>query len=117
PHVVRGSGILAVAILGLSACSTPNADLGDCTTYVVSGFRKIADERAQRFLGKVQDDTARCRGVDRAVTFHSMPWVDWQNYWAAGDSNSKAPGPSGEHVHLSPNGRGIDGALLDLEYQ
>jgi hypothetical protein len=78
---------------------------------------KIADERAQRFLGKVQEDTARCRGGDRAVAFHSMPWVDWQHYWAAGDSNSKAPGPSGEHVHLSPNGRGIDGRLLDLEYQ
>jgi len=114
---VRGSGILAVAILGLSACSTRTADLADCTTYVAAGFRKIADERAQRFLGKVQEDTAQCRGGDRAVAFRSTPWVDWQNYWAVGDSNSKAAGPSGEHVHLSPNGRGVDGALLDLEYQ
>jgi hypothetical protein len=115
--VVRGSGILAVAILWLSACSTRNVDLADCTTYVAGGFRKIADERAQRFLGKVQEDTARCRGGDRAVSFRSTPWVDWQNYWAVGNSSSKAAGPSGEQVHLSPNGRGIDGALLDLEYQ
>ena len=115
--MVRGSGILAVAILGLSACSTRTADLADCMTYVAAGFRKIADERAQRFLGKVQEDTAQCRGGDRAVAFRSTPWVDWQNYWAVGDSNSKAAGPSGEHVHLSPNGRGVDGALLDLEYQ
>ena len=116
-HVVRGSGILAVAILWLSACSTRNVDLADCTTYVAGGFRKIADERAQRFLGKVQEDTARCRSGDRAVSFRSTPWVDWQNYWAVGNSSSKAAGPSGEQVHLSPNGRGIDGALLDLEYQ
>lgn len=116
-RAVRGLGFVAAFMLGMSACSGRTVDLADCTTYVVAGFRKIADERAQRFLGKVQDDTARCRGGDRAVTFHSMPWVDWQHYWAAGDSDSKAPGPSGEHVHLSPNGRGIDGALLDLEYQ
>ena len=112
-----GSSILVVVILWLSACSTRNADLVDCTTYLAGGFRKIADDRAQRFLGKVHEDTARCRGGDRAVSFRSVPWVDWQNYWAAGDGNSKAPGLSGEHVHLSPNGRGIDGALLDLEYQ
>src|SRR6516164_4141718 len=106
-----------MAILALSACSAHNADLADCTTYVVAGFRRIADERSQRFLGKVQEDTARCRGGERAVAFRSFPWVDWQNYWAVGDSASKAPGPSGEHVHLNPNGRGVDGALLDLEYQ
>ena len=115
--MVRGLGFLVAAILGLSACSVHNADLADCTTYVVAGFRKIADERSQRFLGKVQEDTARCRGGERAVAFRSFPWVDWQNYWAVGDSASKAPGPSGEHVHLNPNGRGVDGALLDLEYQ
>ena len=51
------------------------------------------------------------------MSFRSAPWVDWQNYWAAGDRNSKAPGLSGEHLQLSPNGRGVDGALFDLEYQ
>src|SRR5690242_20944940 len=114
---LRGLGFIAALMLAMSACSGRTVDLADCTTYVVAGFRKIADERAQRFLGKVQEDTARCRGGDRAVTFRSTPWVDWQHYWAVGDSNSKAAGPSGEHVRLSPNGRGIDGALLDLEYQ
>ena len=43
--------------------------------------------------------------------------MDWGNYYAAGDVKSFAPGSSGIGSHLSPNGRGIDGALLDLEYQ
>ncbi|HEX5607706.1 MAG TPA: oxygenase, partial [Candidatus Binatia bacterium] len=114
---MRGVGLIAGLILVVSACGIQRYDLADCTTYVAAGFRKIADERAQRFLGKVQEDTARCRGGDRAVAFRSMPWVDWQNYWAAGDSATKASGPSGADVHVSPNGRGVDGALLDLEYQ
>ncbi|HEX7231212.1 MAG TPA: peroxidase family protein, partial [Candidatus Binatia bacterium] len=111
------SVFLVLAISGLTACSTQKLDLTDCTTYFAAGFRKIADDRSHRFLGKVHEETARCRGGDRAVIFRSLPWVDWQNYWAAADGNSKAQGVSGEQVHLSPNGRGIDGALLDLEYQ
>ena len=110
-------GFLAATILLFAGCSAQTGELADCTTYALGGFRKIADERSQRFLGKVQEDTVRCRGGQKAVASRGTPWIDWQNYWAAGDSHSKGPGPSGEHVHLSPNGRGIDGALLDLEYQ
>src|SRR5258706_3731645 len=98
-------------------CGVSTSDISDCATYVGDGFRKIADERSKRFLGKVQEDTARCRGGDKALVLHNSPWTDWQNYWATRDAESKAPGLSGEHIHLSPNGRGIDGALLDLEYQ
>jgi hypothetical protein len=43
--------------------------------------------------------------------------VDWQNYWATGDAKSLAYGIVGPIGRLAPNGRGIDGALLDLEYQ
>jgi hypothetical protein len=81
------------------------------------GFRKVAAERDQRFLGKVQEDTARCRGGEKAVAGRGSPWTDWQNYWAAGDASSKAPGLGEKPGHLSRDGRGIDGALLDLEYQ
>lgn len=42
---------------------------------------------------------------------------DWQNYWATADGSSLVPGWSVRGGHLGPNGRGIDGALLDLEYQ
>jgi hypothetical protein len=108
---------LMAMIIFFAACSFQTADLRDCTTYALEGLRKVADERSGRFLGKVEEDTARCRGGDKAVALRYTPWIDWQNYWAAGDGTSKARGLSGEHIHLSPNGRGIDGALLDLEYE
>lgn len=88
-----------------------------CSSYIFEGFRLIAKERTGRFLGKVEDDTARCRGGAKAVEGRALPWVDWQNYWATGDSSSLAYGAADGSGHLAPNGRGIDGALIDLEYQ
>ena len=45
------------------------------------------------------------------------PWVDWPHYWATGDGGSRMS-PSGGGLHfLRPDRRGIDGALIDLEYQ
>ena len=82
-----------------------------------AGFRRVADDRASRFLGKVEADTARCRGGDNAVRFQGSPYVDWANYWATGDARSMSPGSEGIGSHLGRNGRGIDGAVLDLEYQ
>lgn len=97
-------------------------ELTACSSYVLENFvlqkyRKIAMERTGRFLGKVKDNTTRCRGGDKAVDGRVLPWVDWQNYWATGDANSLAYGIPGAIGRLAPNGRGIDGALLDLEYQ
>ena len=43
--------------------------------------------------------------------------MDWSNYWGAGDAKSKAPEFVKQANHLGPTGRGIDGALLDLEYE
>ena len=88
---------------------------------VKDGLRKLPNDRTQRFLGKVGEDTAFCRGGEKAVIYRGVPWVDWQNYYATGDASSKAEGgyeaitKLGEH--LEPDGRGIDGALMDLEYQ
>ncbi len=87
-----------------------------CARLVKGGFRPIAKDRDARFLGKVQEDTARCRGGQQAVALRQTPWVDWGNYWATGDSGTLARDV--EFLdHLDRNGRGIDGALIDLEYQ
>ena len=107
--------VIGGAVWILGGCASTGKDLVSCAGMTAAGFRAVADTRDQRFEGKVTEDTARCRGGDKAVAHRDLPWVDWQNYWATGDATSKAPG-SGD-LHLSPNGRGIDGALLDLEYQ
>lgn len=92
-------------------------DLDSCAKMAASGFRPVAGERSKRFLGKVREETARCRGGEKAADFRSAPWLDWSNYWATGDLSSRVPGSDMKSRHLDPNGRGIDGALLDLEYQ
>ncbi|HJT21902.1 MAG TPA: peroxidase family protein [Nitrospira sp.] len=84
---------------------------------VVDGARPLAQTREQRFLGKVAEDTARCRGGDRAVSARGLPWVDWQQYWATGDNTSRDQTGQDDAGILSPDQRGIRGALLDLEYQ
>ncbi|MGQ0648920.1 MAG: peroxidase family protein [Gemmatimonadaceae bacterium] len=45
------------------------------------------------------------------------PWVDWAGYWGAGDSTSLSRLWFQPVERLSRNQRGIDGALIDLEYQ
>jgi len=103
----------------LAGCASPSSheELADCAAMLSRGFRPVASERDQRFQGKVAEDVARCRGGERAVQFRAMPYVDWANYWATGDATSFAPGSDSVGAHLTRNGRGIDGALLDLEYQ
>ncbi|NTW07053.1 MAG: oxygenase, partial [Syntrophaceae bacterium] len=109
-------GIAGVIIL-LAGCTSSRQELKACAEVVNSGFRPVARERTERFQGKVQETTALCRGGEKAVTFRSTPYVDWANYWATGDAGSMYPGTTSIDGHLRPNGRGIDGALLDLEYQ
>ena len=110
----------AVLLFGVSLTSQAESDIDACVSTAKRGLLKVPDDRSQRFLGKVAEDTARCRGGEKAVKYRSTPWVDWQNYYAAGDANSKAEGREAVTTvgkHLYPNGRGIDGALIDLEYQ
>ena len=96
------------------------SDIQACVKTVKRGFRDVPDDRSQRFQGKVREETALCRGGDNAVKYRGTPWVDWMNYYATGDANSKHEGREAVTKigkHIRPNGRGIDGALLDLEYQ
>ena len=105
-----GSFLLG-AVLVLGGCATQHESLESCVEVAERGLRPIAEDRSQRFLGKVREDTARCRGGDRTVEARKLPWIDWQNYWATGDASNRSGSPT---THLSPNGRGVDGALLDL---
>ncbi len=111
--------VVMVLPLGVVAASrNARVEVGSlraCVGLGKAGFRAIAEDRRDRFLGKVQAYTARCRGGERGDAYRPTPWVDWTNYWGTGDRTSlSGPGLLG---HLARNGRGIDGALLDLEYQ
>jgi hypothetical protein len=116
----RNKILLTVAIVSVAGAAVgflgfPPADVGPCMDLARRGFRPIADERHERFQGKVQDYTGKCRGPERAEAERATPWVDWPSYWATADDASKS------RLSMLPrigrNGRGIDGALLDLEYQ
>ncbi len=119
---------LLVAVLALTRWDGAAADslaqrleaLRDCARVAADGFRPIAEDRMLRFLGKVAKETGNCRGGEKTLAHRATPWVDWQTYWATGDEATKAPGRdavTGVGQHLQANGRGVDGALIDLEYQ
>jgi heme peroxidase len=101
---------LASAFLGCGISSDAKSAV-DCVKVAREGFRPIAADREHRFLGKVQEDTSSCRGGDLAVRLRPLPSVDWRNYWGTGDSKSQGPRWTGA------TSRGVDGALVDLEYQ
>jgi len=113
-------GIVVALGLFVGISKMAGYDYVACIGMSWGGFRPVAETREHRFLGKVREDTARCRGDDKAVAFRSTPWVDWANYWATADGDSK----SGEWLaftgvlrHFLKDGFGIDGALMDLEYE
>ena len=83
--------LLVGASLLVSGCAGEPGDLVACAKVALKGLRKVADERTERFQGKVQEDTTRCRGGEKAVALRGSPWTDWQNYWATGDSATKGP--------------------------
>ena len=90
--------VLFITLLAVSCSSDKDkaiqaelASLRNCGQMINSGIRPIAGSRDQRFLGKVEESTAGCRGGDFATQFRATPWVDWSNYWGAGAAKSKAP--------------------------
>ncbi len=93
----------------------PAGDVKSCWNMARNGFRPLATDRARRFQGKVQDTTFLCRAPHSAAVLRSTPWVDWSNYWGTADEQSRSAMTM--LGRLGRNGRGIDGALLDLEYQ
>lgn len=79
-------------------------------------IRLPAADRTGRFLGKVPEFRARCRGGEKAVAAMAPPWVDWPNYWSVGDASSKSE-RFDAGFPLGRNRRGLIGAFLDLELQ
>ena len=118
-----GLAIAAMLAAILSAgCATTDSERARadaaCVELLSHGLRPLAEKREERFLGKVRPYTARCRGGDYAESLRATPWVDWANYWATGDESTKRASRWDDWFrHVTPNGRGIDGALIDLEYQ
>ena len=120
----RGAWAPVVLLALLSGCKQSDsgkiraelASLKACEAVLKAGFLPIANTRDARFLGKVEEATALCRGGEAAAKLRSTPWVDWANYWGAGGPASRAPEFVKQAKHTGPNGRGIDGALMDLEY-
>jgi len=118
--IATGCGQIEVAPEHPASADERVSSARACARLVAGGLRDLADSQTERFTGKVGADAAECRGGERALAYRHAPWVDWSNYWATGDANSKATGREATTLlgrHLGPNGRGIDGALTDLEYQ
>ena len=88
--------IVAISISSLALVTSCNwlndhtPDLVSCAEEISEGVRPIAETRADRFHGKVQANTAKCRGGSNAVAFREVPWTDWGNYWATRDNASKS---------------------------
>ena len=105
--------------LALAGDATPNPKLEEakelkaCAQVILSGIRKLPSQRDQRFLGKVSQAEAICRG-EKNLQFQLTPWVDWSQYWGTGDTSSL---PIGYLSKKGPAFRGVSGALLDLEFQ
>ena len=116
-YATAAAGTAALVLLMAFPASREGlASLTACGSAALQGLRPVAQERANRFLGKVSENALRRRGGSRAVDLAETPWIDWSNYWGTGDSSSLFL-PRSPLGRLSPGGRGVDGALLDLEYQ
>lgn len=117
-YISAGLGMIGVFAVAIWIAGDPS--VRSCITMAERGLLPVAEVQSERFLGKVLEDTARCRGGDHAAEFRDTPWVDWSNYWATGDDSSRS---GNRHPltfitkHLERNGRGVDGALMDLERQ
>ncbi len=122
--IVVGIGVV-VATPVLLFASWPDLreealSLAACYQLGRAGLRPVAEEPSDRFLGKVQEFTARCRGGSKVLAHRDTPWVDWTHYWGTADETSLSDFrllPLDRFDRLSRNQRGLDGALLDLEYQ
>src|SRR4030066_1210608 len=103
--------VIATGVCVLEGCAgqgpfaTSVDSAKDCTEMLVQrDIQNVAKLRELRFLGKVPDSTARCLGGPHAENLREGPWLDWPNYWSAGDATSQAPARLLAHAKvLGPN--------------
>ncbi|MDW4496502.1 peroxidase family protein [Sulfitobacter sp. D35] len=113
-------GFLACLVVVLGIWRVADPTISDCTAMLSRGLVPLSDDRQDRFLGKVRSDTGNCRGGERFTELRDTPWVDWSNYWGAGGADQLVnwwTPVTFIGTHLSRDGRGLDGALMDLERQ
>jgi len=114
------SSIRFLTVFGLSILLTSCSDIAPkkeearevASCLEMAALKKIPENRDMRFQGKVLPSEAMCFGGQAAVQFSVTPWVDWQQYWGAGDAHSLPKSYISTDI---PAFRGITGALLDLE--
>jgi Animal haem peroxidase len=114
------AGLFATTLASAAAPAAAEPDIGvavACAEDIASGLRPIAEDRLDRFLGKGTLAHVRCNGGDAAVAGMSSPWVDWRNYWGARDASSRSSVLDPKLQLIDRNKRGLNGALIDLEYQ
>lgn len=110
--------IVMAGLCLLSGCDVLDSEVACLKVLARGDIQRVAKTRDQRFLGKVSEERARCLGGDQAVALRQGPWLDWPNFWGAGNVSSKAP----LHIlsdakYIGPNAHGINGALYELELQ
>ena len=110
---IRHVALLALCLTAAGCDGRSPSDLAACVKLYSAPFKGVAEERDERFQGKVSAAAARCRGGEWAVAYRDQPWMDWPNYWANGGAGSRT---GGLEWFFSPNRRGVRGTLLDLEY-
>lgn len=112
---------IAIALAGLllvGGCDALESEISCLTVLIQGDIQRVAKTREQRFLGKIPERRAHCLGGDHAIAVLSQsPWLDWPNFWAAGDSSSLSPSTLLASTFLGPNERGINSALYELELQ
>lgn len=111
---------LVAGLCGLAGCTADvfTSEMACVGAFVLGDRPRAAEVRTERFLGKVTERRARCRGGQYAVDNLTGPWLDWPNYWAARDASSRVPlRLLSDAKFIGPNAHGINGALYELELQ
>jgi len=89
-----------------------------CGDASAGRYSKGGEDQRRTILREGADTTARCLGGKKAASLREGPWLDWPNYWAAGDATSRAPARLLANAKVvGPNAHGINGALYELELQ
>ena len=91
--LIAATTVLASAAARMSRQRWRSTTSRSARRWSAGGLRPLAADRDQRFNGKVGDAVARCRGGDKPEAFRKTPYVDWANYWAAGDATVFFPAP------------------------